>query len=446
MTLDRRTLFSAGAGLGLAAVGTHATVAGPRKPAGARGRAFTVALEAGTQRDQTAVLQRAIDQAAGEGIPLMLPPGRFVVDRVTLRSGSHLIGAEGLTTLVALGDGPVLRAEGAEEFSLRALRVEGARKASRLIELWSCKCVVVEDVVLSRARTDALVMEDCSGRITHCRIDDVGDAAIFCRDGRGVEIANNQISRCANNGIQVWRTDEGRDGARVVGNLISNISSHRGGTGQNGNGINIFRAGDVLIGQNRISDCAYSAIRGNAASNIQMIGNSCSGIGEVALYAEFGFRGAVICSNVVDTSATGISITNLDHGGGLATVQGNLVRNLFRREHERVDKRGHGITVEADASVTGNTIEAAATAGIAIGWGAFLRDVAVTGNVIRKSAIGVAVSSDENAGACLIANNMISGAVDGAIRAMNHGVAHGSDLAKSAITSERLSINGNLAV
>ena len=65
-----------------------------------------------------------------------------------------------------------------------------------------------------------------------------------------------------------------------------------------------------------------------------MIANSCARLGEVALYAEFGFEGALIANNLVDTAATGISVTNFNDGGRLAVVQGNLVRNLFRREDE----------------------------------------------------------------------------------------------------------------
>ena len=90
----------------------------------------------------------------------------------------------------------------------------------------------------------------------------------------------------------------------------------------------MFRAGNVLVSGNRITDCAYSAIRGNAASNIQMIANSCARIGEVALYAEFGFEGALIANNLVDGAASGIAVTNFNEGGRLAVVQGNIIRNL----------------------------------------------------------------------------------------------------------------------
>jgi putative cofactor-binding repeat protein len=55
-------------------------------------------------------------------------------------------------------------------------------------------------------------------------------------------------------------------------------------------------------------------------------------LGEVGLYAEFAFEGAVIANNLVDEGATGISVTNFNEGGRLAVVQGNLIRNLFFRK------------------------------------------------------------------------------------------------------------------
>jgi len=199
-------------------------------------------------------------------------------------------------------------------------------------------------------------------------------------DARGLEITHNEISDCGNNGIQVWRSQAGEDGTLVSANRIARTAAKGGGTGENGNGVNVFRAGNVVVSGNRITDCAYSAVRGNAASNIQILGNSASRIGEVALYAEFGFEGAIIANNLVDSAATGVSVTNFNEGGRLSVVQGNLIRNLFRREKEPVDKRGEGISVEADSVVSGNVIESAPTCGIMVGWGRYMRNCMITQN------------------------------------------------------------------
>ena len=96
-------------------------------------------------------------------------------------------------------------------------------------------------------------------------------------------------------------------------------------------------------------------MRGNAASNLQMTGNTCTGLGEVAIYAEFGFEGAVIAHNTIDGAAIGVAVTNFNKGGRLAVVQGNLIRNLFPKRPAGTDPNHRprlGIGVEADTAVT----------------------------------------------------------------------------------------------
>jgi uncharacterized secreted repeat protein (TIGR03808 family) len=108
------------------------------------------------------------------------------------------------------------------------------------------------------------------------------------------------------------------------------------------------------------------------------------------------------------------------------------------------DGSGVGIGVEADAAVTGNVIENAPTAGIQIGWGQYLRDVAVTGNVVRRAGVGIAVSVAPGAGSALIAGNLIAGATRGAIIGMEWNKAVTGDLAtESTVRFAQLSISGN---
>src|SRR5208337_4576313 len=132
-------------------------------------------------------------------------------------------------------------------------------------------------------------------------------------------------------GIAIWRSIAGDDGTLVIDNRVEGINNKSGGSGEYGNGISVFRADNVIVRGNRIRNAAYSAVRGNKASNLQIVGNTCTGLGEVALYAEFGFQGAVIANNIVDGAAVGVSVTNFDKGGRLAVVQGNLIRNLVGR-------------------------------------------------------------------------------------------------------------------
>ncbi|MEH0071825.1 hypothetical protein V6L77_18445 [Pannonibacter sp. Pt2-lr] len=46
----------------------------------------------------------------------------------------------------------------------------------------------------------------------------------------------------------------------------------------------------MIIASNHVSDCAFSAIRANSASNVQISGNTCLRSGETAIYSEFSFE------------------------------------------------------------------------------------------------------------------------------------------------------------
>lgn len=451
MPLDRRALLSTGIATAGLAVTTGAA-AGPRADAKALpALAFSISPD-GTA-DQTAALQAAIDEAAARRTPLLLSPGVFRVGALELRANTRLVGASRQSVLAFNGGATFLAARGAPGVRLESLTIDGsglgidARLATGLIALDDCEGVSLVDLEVRSGLLNGIALARSSGSVTDCTIRDMSEAALLSVDAQGLMVSHNAIADCANNGIQIWRSAPGEDGSLVTANRIARIAARSGGSGQNGNGINVFRAGGVVVSGNYISECVYSAVRGNAAGNMQMIGNACRTIGEVALYAEFAFEGALIANNLVDGAASGIAVTNFNEGGRLAVVQGNLVRNLFRREAEAVDKRGVGIGIEADAAVVGNVIEGAPTAGITVGWGPYLRDVAITGNVIRTAGVGILVSSDPAAGACLISQNVISGARDGAIRAMDHGVPQGPDLASAAAPSAgRHVISGNLAV
>jgi len=236
-------------------------------------------------------------------------------------------------------------------------------------------------------------------------------------------VTRNTIQGTSDNGIEILRTAIGDDGTLVADNRIEDIKAGPGGSGQYGNAINAFRAGNVIVRGNRIRNCDYSAVRGNSASNIQITGNSVSDVREVALYSEFSFEGAVIANNTVDGAALGVSVCNFNEGGRLAVVQGNIIRNLLPKRPIGTapdDDGGIGIYVEADTTVSGNVIENAPSFGIVAGWGKYLRDVVISDNVIRNAFVGVGVSVTPGAGTALVNNNVISEAPRGAVVGLDH--------------------------
>jgi uncharacterized secreted repeat protein (TIGR03808 family) len=442
MNLSRRSIFGVSAGAG-ALLATTPTASAAISGGMLSGREF--GLEPNAARDQSAPLQRAVDEASRRGGYLLLEPGLYIASGITISSPLCLTGVPGQTRLVQTSAEPVIRARGTSGVRLDGLVLDGQLRPQpgALIEATSVRDLVIANCLITNSGGNGINLTNCSGTISGTTVDTCVSTAIFSMGARGLLIEGNLVTGMGDNGILVWQPDRQSDGTIITGNRIEKIEARSGGEGQNGNGVNVYRAGNVIVSNNRVSDCRFTAVRNNSGAGIQITGNNCTGLGEVALYSEFAMDGAVITSNMVDDAATGISITNFNEGGRLAVCQGNMVRNLRLYDHP-IDKRGTGIAVEADTVVNGNVIENGPTAGIWIGWGKYQRNVSATGNVIRDCGIGIAAQVAAGARDALIANNLISGAKRGAILGMDHDTPVTKDLASGAGVPKTLSVSGNV--
>ena len=450
MDIDRRRLIAISALSGTVPVATLATpvLAAPLATLGVD--ATTLGVRAGAGAEQTNMLQAAIDQTAAARVPLVLGPGEYRTGPLKLPAGTQLIGVRGATKLTLAGGPAMISARGADHITLSGLIFDGIARplpdGGALVHIAQSKNFRMVDCDIRRSSRNGIALEAVEGALTGNIVTGAVEAAIFSRDAQGVTIQNNVIRDIGNNGILVWRNAKGDDGTLVIDNRIEDIAARRGASGQYGNAIIVFRADNVIVRGNRISRAAFTGVRGNAASNLQVTGNTIGDVGEVAIYSEFGFEGVVIANNTVDGAALGISVTNFNEGGRLAVVQGNLIRNLKNKRPAGTDPNdaaGVGIAVEADASVNGNVIENAPSAGINLGWGKHLRDVSVVGNVVRTAGYGITVSVAEGAGTAVIAGNMIAAASRGAIVGMDFAKAVTGDLVKEPTRFAQLQISGN---
>jgi uncharacterized secreted repeat protein (TIGR03808 family) len=381
----------------------------------------------------------------------VIGPGEYRVGALKLPAGAQIVGVRGATRLIFAGGASMIVARGADHITLHGLTLDGAGKAlpegGALVHIAQARNLRITDCEIRRSSRNGIMLETVEGAVSGNIVASVADAAIFTRDAQGLSIERNTVRDAGNNGILVWRSAKGDDGTLVADNRIEDIAARRGGSGQYGNAINVFCADNVIVRGNRIVRVAFTGVRGNAASNLQVAGNSITDTGEVAIYAEFGFEGVVIANNTVDGAALGISVTNFNESGRLAVVQGNLIRNLKNKRPAGTDPNdaaGVGIAVEADASVSGNVIEGAPTAGINLGWGKYLRDVSAVGNVVRSAGHGITVSVADGAGTAVISGNLIAAATRGAIVGMDHAKAVTGDLAKEPATRfAQLQISGN---
>lgn len=407
----------------------------------------------GTEDDQSAKLQALIDRAAAMGQPVFLPAGTYEVANLELRDGSRIVGVPGLTRLVYRGDGHLMAAQDIRRLSLSGLTFDGANRwladyTEGLLSFRSVDDVTIEACEITGSRKCGIYLARCGGRIDTTRISGAADAGIWAIEGKAFSIRNNQIFDCGNGGILVHRWTKGEDGSVIAGNRVARIGATNGGTGQYGNGINVFRADNVLVSQNHVSDCAFSAIRANSASNITISGNQAFRSGETAIYAEFEFEGALITGNIIDGAAIGISVANFDHGGRLSTVSNNIIRRIVNKGPyvPTISSFGFGISVEADTLVSGNLVEGAETAALAIGWGPYLRNVIVSDNILRDSPEGIRVSVVEGAGQTVIRGNIVEGADKGAILGYRWKERVGDELSDGETDYGHLSIADNARI
>ena len=436
MDLNRRHLIGASAAGVAGAFAASPEAARAAQLTSALGRDATqYGVRPGSPDDQTRALQHAIDEAALAGVPLALPPGVYRTATLRLNNGTQLLGVRGATRLVSSGSGAMLLGEGASHIGLSGITLDGGNHPlpgrQGLIYCLGGRDVRITECDISNSGGNGIWIEQVAGEISGNVITSIAGTAVVSFDAKGLIVSRNTITGTNDNGIEILRTAIGDDGTLVADNRIEDIKAGPGGSGQYGNAITAFRAGNVIVRNNRIKNCDYSAVRGNSATNIQITGNSVTDVREVALYSEFSFEGAVIANNTVDGAAFGVSVCNFNEGGRLAVVQGNIIRNLIPKRPIGTapdDDAGIGIYVEADTSVTGNVIENAPSIGIVAGWGKYMRDVAITGNVIRKAFAGIGVTVTAGAGTALVNNNMISEASRGAVVGLDHARAITADL------------------
>lgn len=449
-----RRLFLSGLGLGAAGIAApaHARTQLPVVDVDLRGSidASAHGIRPGADDRKSKAFARLLKDAAAKNTPVFLPPGDYVVSNITLPDNTRLTGVPGATRIVYGGDGHLFAADGAGRIELANLVIDGANRwlgdtVDGLVHFSNVANVIIENCEIQGSSKTAVSLQRCGGRVERSRLSGAAEYALYAVESRDLSVTGNHVFDCGNGGILIHRWEKGRDGTIVSGNRIARISATHGGTGQYGNGINIFRADAVMISNNHISGCAFSAIRANAGSNVQIAGNTCLDSGETAIYSEFGFEGALVNSNLIDGAANGILIVNFDEGGRLATVSGNVVRNLKLEGPYVHDGAGFGfgIAVEADTVVSGNTVENAPKWGLMLGWGPYMRGLVVSGNLVRQSPVGCAVTVVEEAGSALISGNIFEDTPNSAIAGYRWNERTTGDLASEGSTFAHLTIERN---
>ena len=407
-------------------------------------------LVADASRSSASYLGDLLRKAAARDMPVFLPPGTYPLSQLDLPENTRLTGIAGSSRIVFTGGSHFLRARGLKRLSLSGLVIDGANlplsaEAKALFSAQSINDLMIEDCEFTGSRLSGIHLAGCRATLRRNRIGNVAEYGVLAVDGVNSAMTDNEVTNCGNGGILVHRSVKGSDRTMVTGNRIIRTRADYGGTGPFGNAINLYRADDVLVSGNHIADSAFTPIRAKPASNVQITNNQCLNSGETAIYSEFGFEGALVSGNLVDGGANGISVVNFDSGGRLGVISSNIVRNIRDTGpyvHDSVGF-GYGIAAEADVVISANVVERVARFGLLAGWGAYLRNVLVTGNIIREAQTGMAVSVVEEAGQATIANNLFEKTPKGAIIGYRWHDAATGDLVAGSSAHKHLTIMNN---
>lgn len=363
-------------------------------------------------------------EAAAKGAAVRLAPGVTPIRTLDLPDGARLIGAPGGSTLKLVGAGPLITARFAKKIVLESIAFDASDgyvpREQGILELSDVFDFSIEGCVFRNSTARAVNLARCGGRFAGNTIEEARDAGFFSLDGLGVDVDNNKLRRCGDNGAVFWATSAGRyDGSRVRGNIVEDIRNLSGGNGPWGNGVLVFAAGGLRVENNKIRRCAYSAVRNNAGHDVLVIGNDCETFGERAMYAEFGAKRSTFQNNKIHDAGAGIGVANADRGTDGAVVAGNAITGL-RETHPDPEFGPQmmwltGIVCEKNCDIVGNTI--VGPGWIGIGLGGWRENLRAEGNRIEGLDYGFAFATGDGAGDAVIARNSILGSRKAAIAA-----------------------------
>jgi hypothetical protein len=270
--MDRRHFI----GMGGAAALLGAATAEAAPPAqAALGRSVTdFGVEPNAERDQSAAMQRAIDELAPAGQPVIIPAGMYRLAKLRLPSRAAVIGAPGLSILVAPQGSAAFEFQNKQDVSLRGVAFIGTGLLAR-----ECRNLTIADCQVISSAGDGLVCSGSGLLVTGNRASACARSAIWV-EGDGL-VSNNLIRSGGQFGLRLgsaWRLGT----MSVINNYIDGPEV--------GIGASSSDAGYAFIAMNMIAGAKNGGIR--ALSGDELMGKDLTRGGSEA------FRALGIAANV----------------------------------------------------------------------------------------------------------------------------------------------------
>ena len=230
-------------------------------------------VEPNAERDQSAAMQRALNELAAAGQPIIIPAGKYRLAKVQLPPKAAILGAPGLTILIGVS-APVFECHDGADVSLRGVAFMGAGLVAR-----ECHNLTIADCQVLSSGGDGLVCSGSGLLVTGNRASACARSAVWV-EGDGL-VSNNLISGGGQFGLRLgsaWRLGT----MSVINNYIDGPEV--------GIGVSSSDAGYAFIAMNMISGAKNGGIR--ALSGNELIGKDLTRGGSEA------FRALGIAANV----------------------------------------------------------------------------------------------------------------------------------------------------
>jgi hypothetical protein len=230
MAIDRREAMRIGLGGGFAIFACPAFLRRHSAAAGA------VSVKPGGGIDQTTVLQAALDQAARAGVKLLLPEGLYSTRRLTLRSGTHLLGVSGKTILRCRDGSGAFAAADARDIRIEGLTLEGGAfplgAESALLQADAVHRLHITNCHAVGFRGHGFALRRGSGSIADCAIEGIGGMGVFGEEVSDVRIERNRFKDCGASAIRLTSIGDCRIDANIIERAATGISLMQRGSAQ----------------------------------------------------------------------------------------------------------------------------------------------------------------------------------------------------------------------
>lgn len=267
MGIDRRSFFAGGAIGAASFLAAENAAAAPSFVVAGLGRSVTeFGVELDTERDQTAVLQKALDEIVASGHPAFLPPGIYRTQNLEFPEGGELCGVQG-KSFVQIEESWIFRAQqdhSTLSFSNLVLLGKGERHklviealaGSRppLIDAMGGR-LIVQNCRIENTLGQAFRLQETSAKFLHVDMRRIAGNGIEAKNTADLAVSNCSLHDCSQSGIIFAAGKGGREGAIIAMTRVSQC----GASG-------IQTAGRAIVTANIIDGCAGFGLMLGAAN------------------------------------------------------------------------------------------------------------------------------------------------------------------------------------